>query len=472
MRARSLAAFMPAAFAVAAALAACTSSSSVPTPSSGSGSATPVPQSTLAFTTLSGAATTLSAGSQALKLPTIPGVSGVGGADNDSITVTASGTVQMAVVTVASASAAGSAGGPPSGLQSAARSTLSIGGVNVTPVYYVGYTDFNPTPVTVTFSKLTLGTPNVPAGASVGLAHYDPSQPQNGFNLHCAFGSGQVTQNGNQTTFVPGGTGATLTAYPGAPIWFAVYTYPSTITTSPTSPPSSTPTTPSSSAPSSITGTYVGTTNNSGASQYLIVTLTQSGSSVSGTYGAVPSGNNNGSFGSLSGTYSGGSLSLTATQQFGGNCGGGTITNASVSGGLIAGTFVSTGSGCSGSSPFSLALQTGTLLSLSGTYNGTYTDSASGTGTMNLTFSTPGTLFSGTGTLGTGSKGTGGGSGQFVGFAASATTAEFFIVGNSSQSCSPFGTVTASGNTLSGAYSNSSDTSGGCSATGTFTVSH
>jgi hypothetical protein len=458
---------------VLAVMTACTSSSSVPTPSGvgASSSATPVPQSSISFATIAGTPTNLTTGSQSLTLPTIPGVSGLGGANGDSITVTSSGTVSNAIIMVASSSGAGTTGGPPAGLQSIGRSTLSIGGVNVTPLYYVGYADFNSAPSTITFSKLNLGIPNVPTGASVGLAHYDPSLPQNGFNLHCAFGPGQVTVNGTNATFVPGGTGATLTAYFGAPIWFAVYTYPSTVTAAPTSPPSVTPTTPTASAPSSLTGTYVGSTKQTSGNQYLIFSLTQSGSSVSGTFGVVPSGNNNGDFGSLSGSVSNGTLSLTAAQQFGGNCGSGTISATAV-GSLIAGTFTPTGGGCSGSGgSFSANLQAGTLASPSGTYTGTYTDSVGGTGTMTISFSQPGTVFSGTGTEGAGSKGGAGGSSEFVGFAASATTVEFYLVSNTGN-CSPFGTATLSGSTLTGSYSNSGDNSGGCTATGTFTTSH
>ena len=68
---------------------------------------------------------------------------------------------------------------------------------------------------------------NIRAGQSAGLAHYDPSQPQNGWNQHCAFGNGQVNTNGNNTVFIPGGgNGGTFTIYPGATLWFAPYTYP------------------------------------------------------------------------------------------------------------------------------------------------------------------------------------------------------------------------------------------------------
>jgi len=394
-------------------------------------------------------------------------MSNLGGGNGDSITM--SGTASNAVVTLASSS--GGSGGPPAGLQSAGRSMLAIGGVNVTPLYYVGVTSFNPTPTQITFSQFNLGVPNLPPGTSLGLAHNDPSLPQNGWNQHCAFGPSQVTVNGSNATFTPN---APITTYFGAPVWFAVYQYPSSVTSAPTPPPPATPTAPTVTTPSSLTGTYVGSsvqTSPAGSPQYLEFSLTQSGTSVSGTFAVLPNGSQTGGFGTLSGSLSGSALALTGTNTFGNTC---TNTiNATASGALILGTFaVSGGSGCTGSGTFSAQLQTFTVPSVAGNYSGTVTQVGT-SGTMTMTITQSGAFFSGSATLTFPSNPSMNGSGQFVGFISNATTAQFTVLpGGGNQSCAPFGTVTINGNQLTASFSGSSTGNGNCNGTGTFTVTH
>ncbi|MGH7660312.1 MAG: hypothetical protein ACRENA_05250, partial [Vulcanimicrobiaceae bacterium] len=253
------------------------------TPSSSS-SSNATPQT---FAAIAGAPTTLSGSNQSVTLPSVPGVSSVGG--SVMVSSTGSGT---AVVTIASSASAGTAGGPPVSLQSSnRRSAKDFSGATTTPLYYVGITNTGNSSQQVTVQNLTLNT-NVPSGQSTGLAHYDPSQPQNGWNQHCAFGSGQVTQNGNQTTYtITTGTNSNFTLYPGATLWFSPYTYPST-SASPTPAPQGAGVTPTPApAPASLTGTYVGSfANGSGGTGYLEFSLTQSGSSLSGIYAHPPTG--------------------------------------------------------------------------------------------------------------------------------------------------------------------------------------
>src|SRR5579875_1491947 len=246
----ALAAFLT--LSVVSVLAACSSSST--TPSASSSNTTPQ-----TFAAVAGAPTTLSGSNQTVTLPSVPGVSTVGGSILVSATATGTG-----VVTIASSASAGTAGGPPVSLLSAnRRGAQDFGGV----------TNTGNSPQQVNVQSLTLNT-NVPAGQSTGLAHYDPSQPQNGWNQHCAFGNGQVTQNGNQTTYSPN---ANFTLYPGATLWFAPYTYPSGTTASPTPAPQGTGITPTPApAPASLTGTYVGTLScGTNCSGYLEFSLTQ-----------------------------------------------------------------------------------------------------------------------------------------------------------------------------------------------------
>jgi hypothetical protein len=447
--------------AVVSVLAACSSSST--TPSASSTNATPQ-----TFAAVAGAPTTLTGSNQTVTLPSVPGVSTVGG----SILVSATGT-GTAVVTIASSASAGTVGGPPVSLLSAnRRGAQDFGGSTTTPLYYVGVTNTGTSPQQVNVQSLTLNT-NVPGGQSTGLAHYDPSQPQNGWNQHCAFGNGQVSQNGNQTTYSPN---ANFTLYPGATLWFAPYTYPSGTTASPTPAPQGTGITPTPApAPASLTGTYIGTASGGG---YLEFSLTQSGSSLSGIYALPPSGPDSGSFGSFSGTGSAGSVSLTVTQQYGGSCGGGTIS-ATAGGNLIYGSFTQTVTPSCPSQPaqpFSVALQPSNLPSISGTYTGTVSDSINGAGTLSVNVTTPGTVWGGTATVNFPSSPGSGGSQGIVGFVTSATSGEFAIIGGSNQSCNPFGTITIgnNGGTLTGSYSNSggNNNNNTCNGTGTYTINH
>lgn len=416
---------------------------------------------------------TLSGSAQSITLPSVPGVSSVGG--SVAITSTGAGT---AVVTVASSGSAGTAGGPPVSLQSSnRRSAQDFSGNTTTPLYYVGITNTGNSPQQVNISNLNLNT-NVPAGQSTGLAHYDPSQPQNGWNQHCAFGSGQVTQNGNQTNYtITTNTNPNFTIYPGATLWFSPYTYPST-SASPTPAPQGTGITPTPApAPASLTGTYVGNASNGGGSSYLEFSLTQSGSSLSGIYANPPSGPDSGSFGQLSGSVSGSTINLTVTQQYGGQCGGGTITNATASGNLIYGNFVqnvSVNCAAQAPQPFSVALQPSNLPSISGNYTGPISDSVNGSGTLTVSVSQPGTVWSGTATVNFPQNPSAGGTDAIVGFVTTTTSGEFAVIGGQNQSCNPFGTITISNNagTLSGSYSNSGDGSNGCKGTGTYTISH
>ncbi|GEM_PF-5473842 len=459
----ALAAFLT--LSVVSVLAACSSSST--TPSASSSNTTPQ-----TFAAVAGAPTTLSGSNQTVTLPSVPGVSTVGG----SILVSATGT-GTGVVTIASSASAGTAGGPPVSLLSAnRRGAQDFGGSTTTPLYYVGVTNTGNSPQQVNVQSLTLNT-NVPAGQSTGLAHYDPSQPQNGWNQHCAFGNGQVTQNGNQTTYSPN---ANFTLYPGATLWFAPYTYPSGTTASPTPAPQGTGITPTPApAPASLTGTYVGTLScGTNCSGYLEFSLTQSGSSLSGIYAAPPNGSSNqsGSFGTLSGTVSGSSVTITASQQYGGSSCTGVSGTATAGGDLIYGTVTPTGgAGCSGQpGAFSVALQPSNLPSISGTYTGTVSDSINGAGTLTVNVTTPGTVWGGTATVNFPSSPGSGGSQGIVGFVTSATSGEFAIIGNSNQSCSPFGTITIgnNGGTLTGSYSNSGGNNNTCNGTGTYTISH
>lgn len=430
---------------------------------------------TASFATLVGAPTTLTAAAASVAVPDPAGVSNVGG--NVMIGAGAGGT---AVVTVASVSSTVSTGGPPVSLSSFGRQVQDFSGTTITAQYYVGVTNTGTTPTTVTIPSLTLNV-GIGAGQSTGLAHYDPTQPQNGWNQHCAFGTGQVTTNGNSTTYVPGGNGGTWTIYPGTTLWFAPYTYSSSSTASPTPVPTGQPTVvPSPAAvPSSLTGTYIGTATQTGqGSQYLEFSLTQSGSSISGTFAALPSSsNNNGAFGSLSGTVSNGSLSLTASSQYGGGCTT-TAVLGTASGTLISGTFNSTGgSNCTGnnSGTFSVVEQSSSLPQLSGTYSGTIDDSHNGSGTLTLPVSTPGTVFSGIATVSFPSNPSAGGTNAVVGFITTATSGEFAVIGSGQQSCNPFGTLTVSNNggTLVGSYANSSSGNGNsCTGTGSFTISN
>ena len=422
-------------------------------------------QQNTTFAMIVGAPTTLSGANQVVSIPAVPGVSTFGG----TLTVTA-GAAVTAVVTIASATSAGTSGGPPVALTSTnRRSAQDFSGVTTSPQYYVGITNTTGGAQQVTFSSLTLGV-NVSGGQSVALAHYDPSQPQNGWNQHCAFGSSQVSQNGSNTTFTPN---ANLTIYPGATLWFAPYTYPST-TTSPTAPPSAAPTTPTPGpAPASLTGTYIGTVQNAGGpSQFLEFALTQSGGSLSGAYAALPlSSTISGSVGTLSGTVAGGAVTLTATAQYGDPCT--TSLTGAASGILIVGTFTS-GAPCNGTGTFSGVLQSASLPSISGTYNGTIDDvgtGGNGSGTLGLSITTPGTVFIGNGTVAFPANPGHGGTAGLAGFVTSPTTAEFGIIA-SGNACNPFGTFTISGGTLTGSYANSGDPSGGCLATGTFSVSN
>lgn len=416
------------------------------------------------FAAVSGAPTTLSGSNQAVSLPTIPGVTSVGG----SIIVTAN-TPVTAVITVSSSSSGGTTGGPPVALESIRRHAQQSGS-GPTPLYYVGVTNTTNTPQTVTFSTLTLNTTGAPSGSQQGLAHYDPSQPQNGWNQHCAFGSGQVSQNGNNTTFTPN---ANLTIYPGATLWFAPYTIPAGAA-APTPAPQGSGVTPTPApAPASLTGTYVGSYSGQNGSGYLEIAITQSGSNVTGTYAAPPTGPSSGGFGLMSGTVAGSTLSLTLIQQYGGNCGGGTVS-ATASGTLIYGTFtqaVTNSCPPQAPQPFSVALQTANLPAISGTYTGPITDSVNGSGTLTLTVSNPGTVFSGTGTVNYPQNSQANGTNAVVGFVTSATSGEFAVIGGPQQNCNPFGTFTISGSTLNGSYGNSGGgNNNSCNGTGSFSI--
>lgn len=464
-----------------AVLTACGGGSSSSVPSTGP---TAVPQqqtaSTLSSTTIAGAQTTLSGSAQSLSLPSIPGVSTVGGANSDHFTINAP-TGVTAIVTVAGSAEAGTSGGPSVTLSSSGRHVMSIGGVSVTPLYYVGVTNTTGTSTQVTFSSLSLGLGGAPpSGASVGLAHYDPSKPQNGWVVDCAFGSSQVTVNGGNVTFLPGGGNFSPTLYPGATLWFAPYEYPSTVTATPSPPPAATPVPPTATAPPSLTGTYIGsaqqTSPTSQSAQYAELQFTQNGSSLTGTLGVVPASSQQGGFfGSLSGTVSGSTVALTATPaSFDTNSCGATI-NAVASGNLIYGTFTSPP--CSGgndqtvSGTFSFTLQTQALASLSGTYTGSINDSVNGAGTLTFALSQGGTVFSGTGTTTFPSNPSANGSNPVVGFAVNATTAEFFIIETGNDNCSPSGTITVNGNTLTGTYSGTNAAnSSSCTGTGTFSI--
>lgn len=432
--------------------------------------ASPTPSNAIptSFATVGGAPTVLSGTNQTVSLPAVPGVPSVGG----TMVVTSTQSVTT-VVTIASV---GASGGPPALQSSSRKDAQAINGVPTTPQYYVGVTNTTGTPTQVNFSSLTLGV-NVPSGSSVGLAHYDPAQPQNGWNQHCATGS-QVNTNGNNTTFTPN---ANLTIYPGATLWFAPYTYPSSAGTA-TPPPSGTGIIPTPApAPASLTGTYVGSAMQSGqAVQYLEFSLTQSGSSLSGTYAVLPaSASQQGSFGSLSGSVSGGVVTLSANAQYGGACV--TTLNGTASGMLIAGTFASQ-SPCSGSGTFSAVVQTASLPAISGTYTGPIADTQNGAGTLTVSISQPGTVWSGLGTVTFPSNPNAGGTSAIVGFVTNSTTAEFAVIGgngggggnnNNSQSCNPFGTIAINGGTLTGTYTNSGGSGNtGCTATGKFTISH
>jgi hypothetical protein len=440
--------------------------------------------SSVTFATIAGAPTALTTTAQAVTLPTVAGVSSVGG--NITISTSGGSAATNAVVTVASATTVGSAGGPPLLLQSSGRrDAKAFSGTTITPQYYVGVTNTGTGPTQVNIPTLNLNV-NVGSGQSAGLAHYDPTQPQNGWNQHCAFGSGQVNTNGNTTTFSPGGGGsATFTIYPGATLWFAPYTYPSSSTATPSPAPQASGVVPTPAPPpASLTGTYVGsamqTSPTSQGSQYLQFAVTQSGSSISGTYAVLPSGpNSQGSFGSLSGAVSGGTVTLTATAQFGGSCT--TTLNATASGMMLAGTFASQNTqNCSGAGNFSAVLQSSSLPSITGNFSGSISDSGNGSGTLTLGVTTPGTVFSGNGNVTFPSNPNAGGSGVIVGFVTSATTGEFAVIngtsggtgGGNQGSCQPFGTLTISNNgaTLVGNYSNSGSGTNGCSGTGSFTI--
>jgi hypothetical protein len=451
--------------------------------------------STGTFAAVSSAPASVTTTAAAVSLPAVSGASNVGGSLMMSST---SGTV-TAIVTVASS--ASTSGGPPVLLSSSSRrGAEAINGTPVTPQYYVGVTNTGNAPQTVNIPNLTLNV-NVGAGQSTGLAHYDPTQPQNGWNQHCAFGNGQVNTNGNTTTFTPGGNNnAQFTIYPGATLWFAPYTYPSNSGAVPTAPPVAPTTAPTSAPPpSSLTGTYVGsamqTTPQVQASQYIEFQLTQTGSSVSGTIAVLPaSGNQNGFFGTLTGSVSGGTMTLNASPQYGGSCPA-TIT-ATAMGSVISGTFNSPACTSGGNTQsasggtFSGVLQTASFPALSGTYTGTINDAKNGAGTVSFAVTTPGTVFSGTATANWPSNPQAGGTSAFVGFVSSPTSATFALIGNNSgssggnnnngQNCQPFGTLTLANNgaSITGTYTNSNTSSttnttgSACNGTGTFSLSH
>ena len=448
-----------------------------PTPSVSTSSATAVPQSIPSFAPAASAPTALPQSAGQVSLPTIAGVSNFGGTNGDHLTISNGGSV-TAVITLSSSASFGGSGGPPT-LKFIRRGVKDINGTPVTPLYAVGVTNTGNAPQQVDFQSLTLGTPNLPQGASVGLAHYDPSQPQNGWNQHCAFGPNQVNTNGNNTTFTPN---ANLTIYPGATLYFAPYTYPSSITSAPTPPPAASPVPPTVTPPPSLTGTYVGsaqqTSPTSEAAQYIEFNLTQSGSNLSGTIAVVPSnGNDSGFFGSLSGTVSGGTVSLTTTVQYGQACPA--TISGTAAGMLISGTFnapsCNNGQTGGGSGNFSATLQPSNLPSLAAaTYSGTINDSVNGPGTLSLNVTTGGTVYSGQATVSFTNCSQCGGSNAFVGFVTNATTGFFAIIPppNSQQSCNPNGTFTINGKQLSGNYTGSGGNNGGsCNGTGTFSVS-
>lgn len=444
---------------------------------------TAVPQTTLAFASLAGAPTTVSGASQSLALPAIPGLATVGGANGDHLTVTTSGAVTATVV-LAGAASAGTSSGPPVMLSSSSRRSQSLGGISLTPLYYVGVTNIGATASTITFNSLSLGLPALPPGTAVGLAHYDPSRPQDGWVMDCAFGSSQVSLNGTNATFLPGGGNFAPTLYPGATLYFAPYAYPISITATPTAPPSLAPTTPSVAPPTSLTGTYIGsaqqTSPSSQPSQYLEVALTQTGTSLSGTMAVLPtSGGAGGTFGTVSGTVSGSTVSLSMTPNAGtGGCAG--SISGTASGSLIAGTFSSPG--CSNDNnvaeggTFSIALQVASsLASISGTYSGTISQTGLGTGTMTMTTTQAGTVWSGTATVTWPAPYQSyGGTSTVVGFVSSATSGAFGVL-NAASNCSPFGTLTigGSGSTLIGSFSGVAPPgSNGCTGSGSFTLSH
>lgn len=427
--------------------------------------ATPANTTPQSFAEVAGVPTTLSGANQTVSLPSVPGVSSVGG----SIVVT-SGAPVTAVMSIASSSAGGSSAGPPVALTSSGRrSAQDFSGTTTTPQYYIGVTNTSGASQQVTFSSLTLNV-NVPAGQSVGLAHYDPSQPQNGWNQHCAFGSNQVTQNGSTTTFTPN---ASITIYPGATLWFAPYTYPAT-TVSPTPPPSGGGIVPTPApAPASVTGTYIGSAQSTSpsvkAAQYLEFQITQSGGNVTGTYAVLPNGqNSNGAFGTVSGTVAAGTLTLTANQQYGGSCG--PALNLTASGVLISGTFTG-GAGCD-SGVVSAVLQSASLPMISGTYSGSLSDAVNGSGTLTVTVSQPGTVWSGTAASSYPGNPGANNTSAIVGFVTDSTTTEFAIVAGAVNACNPFGTATISGNTLMGSYSGSAASNNSCTAGGSFTISN
>jgi hypothetical protein len=201
----------------------------------------------------------------------------------------------------------------------------------------------------------------------------------------------------------------------------------------------------------------------------LQIALTQTGANLSGTFAVLPAGpNNQGSFGSLSGSVSGGAVTLTATDEYGGSCT--TALSANATGALLAGSFTDQ-SPCNGSGIFSAVLQTASLPSLSGTYSGSIDDTENGPGTLTLTITQPGTVFSGTATVSFTNYPTRGGTSALVGFVTNATTAEFGVINSgSSPSCNPVGTFTIGSSTLTGTYVNSGDPNGGCTATGSLSL--
>jgi hypothetical protein len=447
-----------------------------PTPSVTTSSATAVPQSAISFAPVASAPTALPQSAGQVSLPTIAGLSNVGGANGDHLTIS-NGNGITAVVTLSSSAQFGSSGGPPALKFIGRRGAMDINGTPVTPLYAVGVTNTGNAPQQVDFQSLTLGTPGLPQGASVGLAHYDPGKQQNGWNMDCAFGPNQVSQSGNNTTFSPN---ANITIYPGATLYFAPYAYPSSITSAPTPPPAASPVPPTVTPPPSLTGTYVGSAQQITPSvepqQYVEFDLTQSGSSLSGTLAVVPNGPNQGGFfGNLSGTVSGSSVTINATPTYGDSCGG-TFTGTAA-GTLISGTVqLSTSGSCSGGTVnFSATLQPPNLPSLAaGTYTGTISDSVNGPGTLTLDVTTGGTVYSGTATVSFTNCSQCGGSNAFVGFVTNSTTGFFAIIPpvNSQQSCNPNGTFTINGKQLSGNYQGSGGNNGSaCNGTGTFSVS-
>ena len=130
--------------------------------------------------------------------------------------------------------------------------------------------------------------------------------------------------------------------------------------------------------------------------------------------------------------------------------------------------------GITDSGNFSAQLQPANLPTLAAdTYTGTISDSVNGPGTLSLNVTTPGTVFSGQATVTFTNCSQCGGSNAFVGFVNSSTQGFFAVIPSSSsnQSCSPNGTLTINGKTLTGNYQGSGGNNGtACNGTGTFSL--